>query len=76
MHFRKRSFTVFGANVGSVKVIYAHLDLESECKAGKMPTLNRDASIAFTQTLVETQAKEKKFHNSGPENRFESYMVR
>lgn len=75
MHFRKCSFTVFGANVGSVKVIYAHLDLESECEAGKMPTLNRDAFISFTQTLVETKA-EKKFHNSGPENRFESYTVR
>lgn len=32
-----------------------------------------------TQTLVEAQVKEKKFHNSkprGPENRFESYTAR
>lgn len=32
---------------GFVKVIYACLDFESECKAGKMPTLNKGPFISF-----------------------------
>ena len=79
MHFKKCSFTVSGEDVGSVKAIYAYLNLESECKASKSPAFNREAFISFTQTLMETQAKEKKFCNSnlrGPENRSESCTAR
>ena len=57
MHFRKCSFAVFGANVCSGNVIGTHLDLESECKAGKMPTLNRDLCISFTQIIIETNLR-------------------
>ena len=49
MHFKKCSFTVSGADVGSVKAIYAYLNLESECKARKSPAFNREAFISFTQ---------------------------
>ena len=76
MHFKKCSFTVSGADVGSVKAIYAYLNLESECKARKrVQLLTGKHSSHSLKTLVGTQAKEMKLCNSnlrGPENRSES----
>lgn len=79
MQFRKCSVAAFGAKA-SGKVIYTHLALESNGKAvaswEDAPLYTESHSSHFTQTLVETQAKEKKFHNSkpsSPENRLESH---
>lgn len=79
MHLEKYSLSAFGADVGSVKMVYAHLEYKSHNKLGRCHTFNGDPFISFHSDSWRDTIKEKEVHNSKPsgsENRFESYVTR